>query len=131
MSGLSLSAVRAARTTVALRDLRIAGGLMLGAAAVRPLVGSPGLPCPLRAVTGVPCPLCGGTRAVALAAGGDADFLSYGAVWVVVLLALVVAGVLVLLGRRPPVLRYPVASVAVAFAAAWAWALANSATITA
>lgn len=88
------------------------------------------LACPFLAVTGVPCPLCGGTRAVALAAQGDPDFLSYGAVWVLVLLALVVAGVLVLLGRRPALLRQPVAATAVAFAAAWAWALANAGTIT-
>ena len=37
---------------------------MLAAAAVRPLVGSPGVPCPLKAVTGVPCPLCGMTTSV-------------------------------------------------------------------
>ena len=38
---------------------------MLGAAAVLPLLpGSPGLACPLRAMTGVPCPLCGMTTSV-------------------------------------------------------------------
>jgi hypothetical protein len=37
---------------------------MLGAAAVRPLLGSPGVPCPLRTLTGVPCPLCGMTTSV-------------------------------------------------------------------
>ena len=89
------------------------------------------LACPFLTVTGAPCPLCGGTRAVAAAASLDPDFLSYGAVWVVALLAVVAAGVLVLLGRRPPLVRYPVASVALAFAVAWAWALAHSATITA
>lgn len=38
---------------------------MIGAAALLPLLpGSPGLPCPLRALTGVPCPLCGMTTSV-------------------------------------------------------------------
>jgi hypothetical protein len=37
---------------------------MLAAAAVRPFVGSPGLPCPLRSITGIPCPLCGMTTSV-------------------------------------------------------------------
>lgn len=57
-------AVRRARPVVELRDVRIAGGVMLAAAAVRPAVGSPGLPCPLRMLTGVPCPLCGLTTSV-------------------------------------------------------------------
>ncbi|MCA1844770.1 MAG: DUF2752 domain-containing protein [Actinobacteria bacterium] len=53
------------RTTVALDDLRVAGALMLAAAAVRPaLPGQPGLPCPLRTLTGIPCPLCGMTTSV-------------------------------------------------------------------
>jgi hypothetical protein len=49
---------------VELSDLRVAGGLMLAAAAVGPMLGSPGVPCPLRALTGVPCPLCGMTTSV-------------------------------------------------------------------
>jgi Protein of unknown function (DUF2752) len=49
-------------------DARIAGGLMLGCAALRPLVpGEPGLACPLRTLTGVPCPLCGMTTSVTAA----------------------------------------------------------------
>lgn len=53
-----------------LTDTRIAGGVMLAAAAVRPLVGSPGLPCPLRSLTGIPCPLCGMTTSVTDAVHG-------------------------------------------------------------
>ena len=54
-----------ARTTVDLHDLRVAGALMLAAAAAGPLLPGPdGLPCPLRSLTGVPCPLCGLTTSV-------------------------------------------------------------------
>jgi hypothetical protein len=99
--------------------------------AVAPVVhGLDGLdaPCPFLAVTGLPCPLCGGTRAVALAAQGDAAFLKYGAVWVVVLVALTLAGVVALAGRLPA-LRRPMTVLAATFAVAWAWALVNRATI--
>lgn len=55
-------------TTVDLADLRIAGGLLLAAAAALPLLPGPdGLPCPLRAMTGIPCPLCGMTTSVTAA----------------------------------------------------------------
>jgi Protein of unknown function (DUF2752) len=47
------------------RDLRVAGGLMLGAGLLLPfLPEGAGIPCPLRAITGVPCPLCGMTTSV-------------------------------------------------------------------
>lgn len=47
------------------RDLRLAGGLMLGAGLLLPfLPEGTGIPCPLRTVTGVPCPLCGMTTSV-------------------------------------------------------------------
>ena len=54
-----------------LRDVRVAGALMLGAGIVRGAMHSSlGLPCPLRTVTGVPCPLCGMTTSVSAAATG-------------------------------------------------------------
>ena len=47
------------------RDLRLAGGLMLGAGLLLPfLPEGAGIPCPLRTITGVPCPLCGMTTSV-------------------------------------------------------------------
>ena len=58
----------AARSTVDLGDLRVAGALMLGAAALVPLLPGPdGVPCPLRSLTGIPCPLCGMTTSVTAA----------------------------------------------------------------
>ena len=115
-------------------DTRLGTGLLLAGLApfaVAPAVhGAAGLdvPCPFLAATGVPCPLCGGTRAVALAAQGDGDFLRYGAVWVLVLAVLALAGAAALAGRRIA-LRRPVAVVLGTLAVAWAWALANTATI--
>lgn len=80
--------------------------------------------CPFRALTGLPCPMCGATRAFALFGHADASWLDYGAVWVVVAVALVVAG---LTGRR---IARAVPVAAGVTAAAWAWALAHEATIT-
>ncbi len=54
-----------ARTILDLDDLRIAGGVMLAAALLGPVLPGPdGVPCPLRTLTGVPCPLCGVTTSV-------------------------------------------------------------------
>ena len=50
---------------VHLDEARVAAAVMLGVAAVGPLLpGAIGLPCPLRALTGIPCPLCGMTTSV-------------------------------------------------------------------
>ncbi len=78
-----------------LRDLRMAGALMLGAGVVRGALHSTvGLPCPLRAVTGIPCPLCGMTTSVSAAATGHLGAAlaanPMGVIAVVVALALVV-----------------------------------------
>jgi hypothetical protein len=52
--------------TLDLHDIRIAGGVMLGAATVKAafLPAHVGVPCPLRAITGIPCPFCGMTTSV-------------------------------------------------------------------
>lgn len=53
------------RVELDLRDLRLAGALMLAAAVVLPLLpGNAGIACPLRLLTGIPCPLCGMTTSV-------------------------------------------------------------------
>lgn len=86
-------------TTVDLASMRVAGGLMLAAAAVRPLVpGEPGLPCPLRALTGIPCPLCGMTTSVTAAA--HLDVAEAAAANPVGILAVIVAVALLLTPRQ-------------------------------
>src|SRR4051794_27589909 len=110
-------------------DLRLAalGAAPLLAGALVPVsaVDDGGVWCPFRALTGLPCPLGGATRAVGHAGHPDDRFLSFGAVWVVVALALVAVG---LAGRRRwPSRPWPVA--AGVAAVAWAWALANAGTI--
>jgi len=101
-------------------DLRAAGGLMLAAAAVLPVLpGHPGLPCPLRTITGVPCPLCGMTTSVEATVHlhfGDALAASPAGV---VLVALAI----VLLIRRPKSLRVPMALIYGVLAAMWIFQL--------
>ncbi|HEV7888733.1 MAG TPA: DUF2752 domain-containing protein [Acidimicrobiales bacterium] len=105
---------------VPLHDLRIAGGLMLAAAAVRPAVGNPGLPCILRAVTGIPCPLCGMTTSVTdtvhlnLAGALAANPMG---------IALTVFAVVLLLARRAERLTVPAAALPVALTAMWLFEL--------
>jgi len=101
-------------------DLRTAGGLMLAAAAVLPVLpGHPGLPCPLRTVTGVPCPLCGMTTSVEATVHlhfGDALAATPAGI---VLVALAI----VFLIRRPKSLRVPMALVYAVLAAMWIFQL--------
>ncbi|HEX2038761.1 MAG TPA: DUF2752 domain-containing protein [Acidimicrobiales bacterium] len=108
-------------TTVDLTSLRLAGGVMLAVAAVRPLVpGTPGVPCPLRLATGIPCPLCGMTTSVTAAA--HLDLGEAAAANPAGILAVAVAVVL-LLARRPTRLDLPKWAVPAAFAAMWAFQL--------
>jgi len=94
-----------------------------------------GFVCPFRALTGLPCPLCGATRAFALAVRGDAGFLSYNAVWVLVAALMIVAGAAAVITRRSPVAalsrtpRRAVVTLALLGASGWAYALAERATI--
>src|SRR4051794_38775949 len=119
-------------------DARRAGFTLLAlgcapfvAGAIVPADGDTGLICPFRELTGLPCPLCGATRAFALAARGDARFLDYNAVWVLVAALLIFAGAVVLVRGRAPRLSTRMGAVlAVALAAvAWAYAFAQRAAI--
>lgn len=83
MSDASVAELRHAR------DLRIAAGGLVGAAAIWPILPvHPPLACPLRTLTGIPCPFCGMTRAcVALVHGHLGTSLSFnpGGIFIVAL----------------------------------------------
>ncbi|HET7722677.1 MAG TPA: DUF2752 domain-containing protein [Acidimicrobiales bacterium] len=112
-----------AASTVDLRDLRIAGGVLLAGAAVIPLLPGPGgLPCPLRSLTGIPCPLCGMTTSVTAAV--HLDPLAAVAANPAGLLAVLVAlGLLVFRGRRQ--VRVPQWALPIALVAMELWQLAR------
>jgi hypothetical protein len=124
---------RRARWLLAAGCLPFAAGRLLSPA------DGPGV-CLLREATGLPCPLCGGTRAFAYAARGDARFLEYNAVWVIAAAAAILLGLAGLVaaraGRAPlararTALRGPAGAVAFVLAAMipWAYALAHRAAI--
>ena len=56
---------------IELRSLRAPAAVMLGAAAALPVLGQPGVACPLRSLTGIPCPLCGMSTSVEATVRGD------------------------------------------------------------
>jgi hypothetical protein len=113
----------AAATTLELRparELRVAAGALVGAAAVWPLLPvHPPLACPLRSLTGIPCPFCGLTRACVAAVHGHlATSLAFNPAGVLMIVAALVALV------RPQWLarvRMPVWVAGAAFAALWVW----------
>lgn len=108
---------------VELHDLRIGGGLLLGAAALAAALPGPvGLPCPLRSLTGIPCPLCGMTTSVTAVAHLDpiAALIANPAGVVAVLVAL---GLLLFRGRR--MVSVPVWLAVAGVAAAELWQLAR------
>ena len=117
---MDITGVRA-RTTVSLSDMRMAGGLMLAAAMVRPRIpSSAGIPCPLHTITGIPCPLCGMTRSVTAAVHLRLeDAVAYNPAGLV---AVAVAVALLLL-RRIDSVAVPVWTAPVAVGLLWAWQL--------
>ncbi len=102
------------------RDARVAGGLMLGAAAVLPLLPEgAGVPCPLRTVTGVPCPLCGMTTSVEATVRLDlADAFAANPGGLVV----TAVAVLALIGR-PATIRLPAPLIYATLALLWLFEL--------
>jgi len=113
-------------TNVELRELRIAGVAMLGAAAIRPLIPFEFVPpCPLRTITGIPCPMCGMTRGVTALVHGDfaRALLMNPASYVAVALAL-----LLLLQWKTKRVVVPVWLIMAVLAAMWTWQLFKYAT---
>lgn len=112
-----------ARSSIDLQDLRIAGGLLIGAAALLPVLPGPdGVPCPLRSLTGIPCPFCGMTTSVIAAV--HLDFLAAVAANPAGVVA-VLAAVGLLTFRRRREVTLPVWPVPVAIALMEIWQLAR------
>jgi hypothetical protein len=101
-------------------ELRIAGGAMLAAGLMLPVVpGHPSFHCPFRALTGLPCPLCGLSTSVEETVRlhlGDA----LAANPLGILLVLVALALLVL---RPVRLALPKAVIPTVLAASWLFEL--------
>lgn len=117
-----------ARSVVHLDDVRVAGGLMLAAAAVLPaLPGHPGLPCPLRSLTGIPCPLCGMTTSVTATVHLD---LPAAAVATPAGVVAVIAAAVLLLARRGGTVTLPGWALPAVLAAMWAYQLARTGLLT-
>lgn len=110
-------------TSVDVHDLRIAGGVMLAAAALLPVLPGPnGLPCPLRTLTGIPCPLCGMTTSVTAAV--HLDVAGAVAANPAGVLAVIVA-VSLLVAHRRRVVTVPVWAAPVALILMELWELAR------
>jgi hypothetical protein len=102
------------------RDLRISGGFMLGAAAALPVLPfEPGIACPLRTLTGIPCPLCGMTTSVVATVHGD--LASAFAANPAGIVAVAVAAWLLI--ARPRSLRVPRPAVVLMLLAMWIFEL--------
>lgn len=85
-----------------------------------PLLNHPGPACPLRTWTGIPCPLCGMTTSVTSTLRGDLG-VAFAASPIGI--AAVVVALLVLLTRRPLMVRVPSWSLPALLGAMWIFQL--------
>lgn len=117
-----MTALATRRVGFSVRDLRLAGVVMLIGAFVVPLMAGtfPEVWCPLRATTGVPCPFCGLTTSVT--ATMHLDLPAAFAANPLGILAVAGAVALLLLRRRTSI-RIPVPVIAVGLAVSWLWQL--------
>jgi hypothetical protein len=102
------------------RDLRIAAGALIGAAAVWPILPvHPPLACPLRSTTGIPCPFCGMTRACVAAVHGHlGESLRFNPGAIVLLVA---AAVMIIRPSWAARVRLPTWSLWIGLGVLWIW----------
>jgi Protein of unknown function (DUF2752) len=93
---------------------------LLAAGVLLPLLGHPGIACPLRTATGIPCPLCGMSTSVQSTVRGRwSDALVSNPMGI----ALVVAAIAFVAGWRFDVSRIPIWSIWTILAAMWIFQL--------
>jgi Protein of unknown function (DUF2752) len=101
-------------------DIRIAGAVMLAAAALlSALPHHPVLPCPMHLLTGVPCPLCGMTTSVEATLHGRIGTALHANPAGIVAVALAI----LVLVRPPRRLYIPRSVIVVAIASMWIFEL--------
>jgi len=105
---------------IAVQDLRVPAVGLLAAGAILPMLGHPGIACPLRTTTGIPCPLCGMSTSVQSTVRGNLDdALATNPMGI----ALVLGAIAVLMGLRFDVSRIPTPVIAGALTAMWLFQL--------
>lgn len=107
---------------IARADIRGPALGLLAAGALLPLLGHPGLSCPLRTFTGVPCPLCGMSTSVQSTVRGRwSDAFAANPMGI----AVVIGALAVLIGLRFDVHRIPKPVIVTVLAGMWVFQLAR------